>query len=43
MLTVFLKDTTFLGEHDPDIFAGYVTLCERLPGERFFQATFYHE
>ncbi len=43
-LTLFLKDTTYC--QDPDdawICAGFVAVCDRVPGEDFFIAILYHE
>ena len=43
-LTLFLKDTTYCT--DPDeamVFAGFVAVCDRVPGEDFFIAILYHE
>ena len=39
-LTLFLKDTTF----DDDLFvSGYMAVCDRPKGEKFFLAVLYHE
>ena len=39
-LTLFLKDTTF----DDDMFvSGYMAVCDRPKGEKFFLAVLYHE
>ena len=45
-LTLFLQDTTFVDSEDPhDAFfsAGFLAVCERMPGEDYFVATVYHE
>jgi hypothetical protein len=44
-LTLFLKDTTWLEGDDPfyQMLAGRVAICDKLPGEDFFLAVFYHE
>ena len=44
-LTLFLKDTTWIKEESgwDSIFAGVVAICDRLPGEDFYVAIFYHE
>jgi len=43
-VTLFLKDITFVQTpKDEFLYAGYVAICERVPGETFFVATFYHE
>jgi hypothetical protein len=43
-LTIFLKDTTYVSDPAAERFAaGFVAVCERLPGEEFFLATLYHE
>ncbi|MBC8170688.1 MAG: hypothetical protein H7X77_03415 [Anaerolineae bacterium] len=39
-LTIFFKDTTFGGDR---MDAGYLAICEKIPGENFFVATVYHE
>lgn len=41
-LTLFLTDTTYFGGDDL-IFAGYLAVCDKLPGEEFFLAIIYHE
>ncbi len=38
-LTIFLKDTT----HDTGIFAGFLAICDKVPGEEWFIAIVYHE
>ena len=44
MLVIFLKDTTFVDKpEDERFFAGFVSICEEMPGENFFIATLYHE
>jgi hypothetical protein len=43
-LTIFLKDTTFVKEPDDEWFmAGFLAVCDRLPGEQFYVASVYHE
>jgi hypothetical protein len=39
VLTIFLRDTTY-GQEWYD--AGFLAVCERLPGEDFYLATVYH-
>jgi hypothetical protein len=39
VLTVFLQDTTYFSGID----AGFLAVCERVPGECWFIATVYHE
>ena len=39
-LTIFFKDTTF--GHD-SFDAGFLAICEKMPGANFFVATVYHE
>ena len=39
VLTLFLRDTT----HFSGIDAGFLAVCERVPGESWFIATVYHE
>ena len=41
-LTLFLTDTTYFSG-DELIFAGYLAVCDKLPGEEFFLAIVYHE
>ncbi len=44
VLTLFLKDTTYVPNPQDEYFAaGYMAVCERLPGETFYAATVYHE
>lgn len=38
-LTIFLKNTTFYTDRD----AGYLAVCERVPGEEWYTARVYHE
>lgn len=40
VLTIFLTDTTW---YDDPFWSGFVTVCEKLPGEDFYLATLYHE
>lgn len=43
-LTLFLKDTTYV--EDPEyewFYAGFVAVCDRVPGEEFYLAIMYHE
>lgn len=49
-LTIFLKDRTFvqnqgdtLAPRDEMFYTGFVSVCERFPGEKFFIAILYHE
>ena len=43
-LTIFLKDTTFVKrKQDEPWSAGFVTICDRMPGSSFYLASFYHE
>ena len=43
-LTIFLKDTTFVEEPNDEWFmAGFLAVCERMPGENFYIASVYHE
>jgi hypothetical protein len=43
-LTLFLKDTTYVPDPKQEaFFAGFVAVCDRLPGEEFFVAIVYHE
>lgn len=44
LMTIFLKDTTY--SSDPKwewIEAGYLAICEKMPGQDFYVATLYHE
>jgi hypothetical protein len=44
MLTIFLKDITHVTDPRDEYFsAGYVTVCERFPGQDFYVAILYHE
>lgn len=38
-LTIFLKDTTYTS----DTFAGFVAVCDKVPGEEWFIAILYHD
>lgn len=43
-LTLFLKDTTYVPNPKQEaFFAGFLAVCDRLPGEPFFVAIVYHE
>ena len=43
-LTLFLKDTTFVHEPAEEWFgAGFLAVCDRVPGEEFYLAVVYHE
>jgi hypothetical protein len=43
-LTLFLKDTTFVeGPEWESLLAGFIAICDKLPGEEFFVAIVYHE
>jgi len=43
-LTIFLKDTTYVKDPDDEIFfAGFLTICEKVPDEDFYIAIVYHE
>mgnify|MGYP001025339540 CR=1 FL=1 len=39
VLTLFLQDTTY----DTGLFAGYMAVCERVPGQGWYVAIVYHE
>ncbi len=43
VLTIFLKDTTYVHYPAEEQFAGFVAICDRIAGETFFIAIFYHE
>lgn len=44
VLTIFLRDTSFLDPGDVSIFSGYfVAICEKFPGQDFFVARLFHE
>lgn len=44
VLTVFLKDRTYVPKPEDEYFAaGYLAVCERIPGEAFYAAVLYHE
>ncbi|QTA78394.1 Uncharacterized protein dnl_06160 [Desulfonema limicola] len=40
VLTIFLKDTTY---YDSWLDSGFVTVCEKFPGEDFYLSVLYHE
>jgi len=46
-LTLFLKDTTYVHDDTPEwevmFMAGFVAICDKVPGEDFFIAILYHE
>lgn len=43
-ITVFLKDTTHVTKPEDAYFeAGFVAICDKVPGEEFFIAILYHE
>jgi len=43
-ITVFLKDTTYVDRPEDEHFeAGFVAICDKVPGEGFFIAILYHE
>ncbi len=43
-LTIFLKDTTYVEKADDEFFsAGFLAVCDRVPGESFYIAHVYHE
>jgi hypothetical protein len=43
-LTLFLKDTTYVDNPDEEILrAGFVAICDKVPGEEFYVAILYHE
>ena len=43
-LTLFLKDTTYVESAKEEFFsAGFLAICDRVPGERFYLAHVYHE
>ena len=42
-LILFLKDTTRVSDpRDEAFFAGYIAICDRMPGEEFYIAIVYH-
>lgn len=44
VLTVFLKDTTYVNDpRDERFAAGFLAVCERVAGEMFFVASVYHK
>ena len=43
-LTLFIKDTTYVPDPKQEAFyAGFLAVCDRLPGEEFFIAIVYHD
>lgn len=43
-LTIFLKDTTYVDDPGMEFFsAGFLAVCDRVPGETFYIAHVYHE
>ncbi|MEM7531260.1 MAG: hypothetical protein AAF639_03715 [Chloroflexota bacterium] len=43
VLTIFFKDTTFVSDPELEMFeAGYIAICEQMPGEEFFITILYH-
>jgi hypothetical protein len=43
-LTIFLKDTTYAEDPELEFFsAGFLAVCDRVPGEPFYIAHVYHE
>jgi hypothetical protein len=43
-LTIFLKDTTYAENAELEFFsAGFLAVCDRVPGEQFYIAHVYHE
>lgn len=43
-LTIFLKDTTYVDDPQYEFFsAGFLAVCDRVPGETFYIAHVYHE
>lgn len=43
-LTIFLKDTTYVPDPQDEMFyAGFVAVCDKVPGETFYLAILYHE
>jgi hypothetical protein len=43
-LTIFVKDTTYVQSADEEFFsAGFMAVCDRVPGEPFYIAHVYHE
>ena len=43
-IIVFLKDTTYVDDPEDEWFmAGFVAICDKVPGEEFFIAILYHE
>ncbi len=43
VLTLFLKDMTYVHDPDETLFGGFVAICEKVKGETFYLAIFYHE
>src|SRR6185503_10653733 len=43
VLTIFLKDTTHTLPGEEFFSAGFLAICEKVPGEAFFVASVYHE
>lgn len=42
-LTLFLKDTTHADPEWESLSAGFIAICDQMPGEDFFVAIVYHE
>ncbi len=43
-LTLFLKDTTYCRDPKEEFLsAGFLAVCDRVPGERFYLAHVFHE
>jgi hypothetical protein len=43
-ITVFFKDTTYVDDPENEWFmAGFVAICDKVPGEEFYIAILYHE
>lgn len=43
-LTIFLKDTTYAEDPEMEFFsAGFLAVCDRVPGEQIYLAHVYHE
>jgi hypothetical protein len=42
-LTIFLKDTTYTQPGEEFFSAGFLAVCEKVPGEELFVASVYHE
>ena len=43
VITIFLKDTTYVERPEEEFFSGFLAICERVPNEEFYIAILYHE